>query len=195
MTAMVRLPLRHSQHTDTNANADPDEILRLQGVSWMKRKIIASVTITLYTKHYIDDDGKEHIDIQQVGTGGFKGNFEPRILDWEERERNDSVFGYVRGRTRRLKVEEIEDEWQKEGWSEDTFEHGAIESHVWSDTPKSNTSWTANQVRTVFNREDKIMNIVVSEMGIHGEGRGTKACQESTFYGARWRRHQEDACL
>lgn len=126
--------------------ADPDEILRLQGVSWVKRRIIASVTITLYTKHYIPEDGIERIDIQQVGTGGFKGNFEERILNWEEHDKNDSLFGYVVGKSKRLKVEEIEDEWQREGWSEDTFEHGAIRSLVWSDTPKSKTTWTGDQV-------------------------------------------------
>ena len=54
--------------------ADPDEILRLQGVPWMKRKIIASITITLYVKHYTDDEGKEHIDIKQIGTGGIGGS-------------------------------------------------------------------------------------------------------------------------
>ena len=116
----------------------------------MKRKIIGSVTITLYTKHYTPEDGKEHIDIQQIGTGGFKGNFEPRVLDWTDREKSDNIFGHVIGRTRRLKVEEIEDEWQREGWSEDTAEEGAIQSLVWSDTAKSGTTWTADQVSCAF---------------------------------------------
>ena len=54
-------------------------------MSWFMRKLIASVTITLYVKHYKDDDGVEHIDIEQIGTGGFKGNFEPRQIDGQVR--------------------------------------------------------------------------------------------------------------
>ena len=50
------------------------------------RKLIASVTITLYVKHYKDDNGVEHIDIEQIGTGGFKGNYEERQLDGQVRK-------------------------------------------------------------------------------------------------------------
>ncbi len=74
---------------------DTDEILRLQGVSWFMRKLISSVTITLYVKQYKDANGDEHIDIEQIGTGGFKGNYEQRILTWSEREADDRVFGPV----------------------------------------------------------------------------------------------------
>ena len=49
----------------------------------------------LYVKHYTDDEGKEHIDIEQVGTGGIKGNNERRILDWTFRNFDDSLFGFV----------------------------------------------------------------------------------------------------
>ncbi|KAG6878645.1 hypothetical protein C0993_001168 [Termitomyces sp. T159_Od127] len=42
-----------------------DEILRLQGVSWFKRKAISLGTITLKVKHYKDDEGIEHVDIDQ----------------------------------------------------------------------------------------------------------------------------------
>lgn len=50
------------------------------------------------------------------------------------------------GKSRRLKVEDVEYEWHKENWSADTYEHGAIESYVESDTPKSGTKWVADQV-------------------------------------------------
>lgn len=74
---------------------DSDEILRLQGISWWMRKVIANITLTLYIKHYKDDDGVEHIDIRQVGTGGFEGNKEDRMLDWTDRATEDPVFGPV----------------------------------------------------------------------------------------------------
>ncbi|KAH8120209.1 LCCL domain-containing protein [Phellopilus nigrolimitatus] len=121
-------------------------ILRLQGISWVKRKIIASITITLYAKHYKDAEGNEHIDIEQIGTGGFKGNFEQRALTWQAREVDDPVFGHVVGKSRRIKVEEVEDEWQKDGWLPDTFEHSAIQTLNESDTPKSGTTWIADQI-------------------------------------------------
>lgn len=92
---------------------DTDELLRLQGIGWVKRKIIARMTLTLYVKHYKvgaehkrvsrqanvwafqDDEGNEHIDIEQVGSGGFGGNKEQRLLTWQERPVEDPVFGPV----------------------------------------------------------------------------------------------------
>ena len=78
------------------------------------RRLISMSTLTLYVKHYKvsldrfiserkilnaftpqDDEGREHIDIQQVGSGGFKGNFEERTLTWAERRLEDPVFGPV----------------------------------------------------------------------------------------------------
>ena len=46
-------------------------------------------------KHYKDDSGVEHIDIDQTLTGGIKGTSENRTLDWTERPNNDHVFGDV----------------------------------------------------------------------------------------------------
>jgi hypothetical protein len=45
-----------------------------------------------------------------------------------------------------LKVDEIENEFLRDGWLPDTVESGAINSYVKSDTPKSNTTWVAEQV-------------------------------------------------
>ena len=48
-----------------------DEILRLQGISWLKRTAIAAATLTLHVKHYKDDQEVEQIDIEQTLTGGI----------------------------------------------------------------------------------------------------------------------------
>jgi hypothetical protein len=45
-----------------------------------------------------------------------------------------------------VKVDEIENEFLRDGWLPDTVESGAINSYVKSDTPKSNTTWVAEQV-------------------------------------------------
>ena len=99
-------------------------------------------------KHYKDDDNVEHVDIDQtLSPGGIKGTKEIRTLDWVSRESEDHIFGPVVGRSRRLKVEDVEDEWLKKDWLPDTIEHGVINSVAESDTPKSGTTWIAEQVR------------------------------------------------
>lgn len=47
-------------------SGDTDQILALQGVGWLKRKAISMGTVTLDIKHYKDDAGIEHVDIDQV---------------------------------------------------------------------------------------------------------------------------------
>jgi hypothetical protein len=120
--------------------------LRLQGISWLTRRAIALATITLYVKHY-KDDGVEHIDILQTLTGGISATQENRIMDWAFREHQDHLFGAVLGRSRRVKLDQIDNDFLRNGWLPDTEEHGAINSYVKSDTPKSGTTWTAEQVR------------------------------------------------
>jgi hypothetical protein len=49
-------------------------------VPWWKRIIINRATITLDVKHYKDDGGIEHIDIDQTLTGGLKGEFRLHVF-------------------------------------------------------------------------------------------------------------------
>ena len=86
----VNLPTQNKSLSD-----DSDEILRLQGVSWFTRKIIASSSVYLEIKHYKDDEGVEHIDIKQVATPGGITTEELRTLDWSVRPHDDRVFGKV----------------------------------------------------------------------------------------------------
>ena len=130
---------------------DTDEILRLQGVSWWMRSAISLATVTLYVKHYKDESGVEHIEIDQRLTGGIPGTFENRTLDWTPREHNDSLFGPVVGKSRRVKLDEIDNEFLRKGWLQDTEQHGAINAYAQSDTPKSGTTWTADQVQFRLN--------------------------------------------
>ncbi|KAF9475633.1 hypothetical protein BDN70DRAFT_883520 [Pholiota conissans] len=127
--------------------SDPrtDTILQLQGVGWFKRKVIAVGTVTLFIKHYKDDVGVEHIDIDQTITGGIPGTREERTLWWKERESEDSIFGAVIGKSRRVKVDELDIPFLQENWTEDTRDAGVVQSYVESNTPKSGTTWIANQ--------------------------------------------------
>jgi len=122
-----------------------DPILALQGVGWLKRTAISLGTVTLHVKHYKDDDGVEHIDIDQTITGGIPGTSEERTLTWQERENEDHVFGSVIGKSRRVKVDVLAIDFLKEGWTPDTIEHGVVQAHAESNTQKSGTTWIANQ--------------------------------------------------
>lgn len=122
-----------------------DTILSLQGVGWLKRKAINYGTVTLAVKHFKDDEGVEHINIDQTITGGIPGTSEVRTLWWKEKENEDHVFGFVIGKSRRVKASELDIPFLTQGWTEDTLEHGLVQSYVESDTPKSGIVWIANQ--------------------------------------------------
>jgi hypothetical protein len=124
---------------------DTDAILKAQGVGWFLRKAIGAASITLDIKHYKDDDRVEHIDIVQTLTGGIPGTTELRILWWKEKEHEDAIFGSVIGKSRRVKAEELQDEYLTKGWTADTYDHGLVQSYAESNTPKSGITWIANQ--------------------------------------------------
>ena len=71
-------------------------------------------------------------------------------MDWTFRENSDYLFGPVLGRSRRVRLDEIDDEFLRKGWLPDTVEHGAINAYAKSDTPKSNRTWFADQVCQPF---------------------------------------------
>lgn len=126
---------------------DTDDILKLQGVSWFKRRAISMFTLTLVVKHYTDDAGVEHIDIAQTLSGGIPGTDEDRILDWEERIESDDIFGAVVAQSKRVKLEEVEDEFLNSGWTEDTVQDGTVLAVAWSDPEKNSLTWRAELVR------------------------------------------------
>ena len=105
-------------------------------------------TVTLDVKHYKDGEGIEHIDIDQTTTGGIPGTAEKRTLSWKETAKKDPLFGDIIGKSRRTKIEVLQEEFLKRNWTRDTLEYGVVQSYVESDTPKSGTTWIANQVRS-----------------------------------------------
>ena len=125
---------------------DNDEILRLQGVGWMTRKAISIATLYLDVRHFTED-GIEQIVIDQTITGGIKGTKEHRRFDWVERPHEDHIFGPVLGKSNRLTLDEIEQDWLKQDWLEESFLDGKIiYTRATSDTEKSGRTWTAQQV-------------------------------------------------
>lgn len=98
-TACSQNNLQNKQLSDSS-----DEILRLQGVSWVTRKLIGLATITLYILHSkakpeppsdSASDEVERIDIESIGTGGLTST-ENRVLNWVDQATNSPIFGHTR---------------------------------------------------------------------------------------------------
>ncbi|KAL0578596.1 hypothetical protein V5O48_003387 [Marasmius crinis-equi] len=130
--------------------SDPhDDILAAQGIGWITRKAIGIATITVYVKHYKDEQGVEHIDIEEKLTGGIQGTPEKRTLYWKERQTSDQIFGELMEKSRRvtdLSIVEPDDEWFKGNWTADSLEYGLVQCCDESHTPKSGKTWIGNQL-------------------------------------------------
>jgi hypothetical protein len=130
-------------------------------VGWLTRKAIGLATVTLHIKEYEDDEGKTHVDIQQMATGGVKGTTENRTLDNTFREHSDWLFGNVKGRTGWVASKaEITDEFLLKGWedAQTEFVVGYVES--------LDRGWTATQVwgfQEVNGERRYARNIVVAK--------------------------------
>ncbi|KAJ7824483.1 hypothetical protein B0H13DRAFT_1517949, partial [Mycena leptocephala] len=101
-------------------------------------------TVTLSIKPYKNEEGIEKIDIDQTITSGIPGTREERTLSWTEHNSEESLFGFVAGKSRRCKVSELHDEFLKKNWTVETLEHG-VQSYVVSNTAKSKKMWITTQ--------------------------------------------------
>ncbi|KAF9010369.1 hypothetical protein BDZ89DRAFT_1047630 [Hymenopellis radicata] len=129
--------------TSNNTLSDSmDEILSLQGVSWIKRKAISAASVTLHIKHYTDADGIERIDIERKGPGG-NTTTEDRVLTWTDKHADNPLLGPVIAKSRRVKIDELSGaDFLKTGWTDETLEHGLIQLCVQSE---GKTSWVLVQ--------------------------------------------------
>lgn len=120
-----------------------DPVLKMQGVGWLVRQAASYSTITVKMAQYARaEDGVVCLDVDQVSTGGIRST-EERVLNWEWFEKNDRIWGKVRGKARIIKLSELEaDDYLKSGWAQDCVEGDVIEMQVDSLTD----TWTAQQV-------------------------------------------------
>lgn len=103
---------------------------------------------TIYqTVNHIKEDGVEKITVDQVLSGGVGSSTEVRILDWEEREHDDKLFGPLLTRTERVKPQDLKNEHLKQGWEAAVQEAGVVHTSGQSDTSKSGRTWIAEMVR------------------------------------------------
>ncbi|KAK3310642.1 uncharacterized protein B0T15DRAFT_44448 [Chaetomium strumarium] len=138
-----------------SSNVEPG--LALQGIGWVTRKAVTMATVTLHVKQFVAPPSPPadpaspavtHIEIEQTGTGGFKGTTEKRCLDYTFREHSDWLFGHVKGQTKFVAAEEVQDEFLKSGWLEGDDEKGGPngETHVLSYVESLDNGWTATQI-------------------------------------------------
>jgi hypothetical protein len=62
------------------------------GLGWLQRKGIAMGTTTLTSKHYTDDSGVEHLDIENHLTGWHTGHPRRTHFSWRRNEAQRYAF-------------------------------------------------------------------------------------------------------
>jgi hypothetical protein len=152
--------------------------LALQGIGWMTRKMVGLATVTLNTMQYTGPpsppgEGADvtHIEIEQTGTGGMKGSTEKRCLDMVFRDHSDWLFGSVRGQSKWIKAEEIDDAFLKSSdWLEGDEEKGGPngETHILSYVESYDNGWTATQIwgfQLVGGERKHVRHVVIAKGG------------------------------
>jgi hypothetical protein len=78
------------------------------------------------------------------------GTNESRTFSGLPREHTDYLFGDVTGLSKRVKADEIAEEFLSKGWTKDTLEEekGIIFTTASSKTETTGKTWTADQVGT-----------------------------------------------
>lgn len=113
-------------------------------MSWSLRTIIYYATIYHDVNHRVED-GVEKLTIHQVLSGGAGSSDDERILDWEERAKDDSLYGPILTRSKRAQPQDVENDYLKNGWIDDG--NGVVLTFGLSDTEKSGRQWSAETVR------------------------------------------------
>lgn len=116
-------------------------VLKMQRVNWMVRQAVAYSALDVTLKQYVNEEGRHCLDQEQLSTGGVK-NFEDRVMDWEPTVKHNWIWGEVNGRSRYVALSELEDEYLKSGWSQDTIEGEVVEVYAESVTD----TWSATQI-------------------------------------------------
>ncbi|KAJ7743487.1 hypothetical protein DFH07DRAFT_964124 [Mycena maculata] len=128
-----------------NALSDSaDDLLARQGVSNpdLRRSIMHGV---LSFNHYTDDDGSERIWVaQEIERQGLLVD-EERMLDWQERSRDDPAFGPIISKIRRITTHGLEPRFLRAGWTPDTLKYGVLHYHVRKDTALGGRPWTTSE--------------------------------------------------
>lgn len=115
------MPKTNARLQNSTLSESSDAILKMQGVNWLTRKVIGMATITLTMDQCIDEATKDILlDIESQPSGGMPASQEKRVLNWQPVELNHPLFGNIRGKSRQVKVSELEDAYLSSGWEDGT---------------------------------------------------------------------------
>ncbi|KJZ76594.1 hypothetical protein HIM_03930 [Hirsutella minnesotensis 3608] len=146
----------------------PDEGLALQGIGFLLRKTIGLATITITVKEYegppkppsTADGTFTHIDFEQSASG-LSSTKEERCLDNQPRSHSDWLFGDVEGRSRFVRLADVDDAFLSKGW-----DGAADQDFVHSRGVNEKNGWEATQVwgfQTVNGERRFCRNILITK--------------------------------
>ncbi|KAF7550963.1 hypothetical protein G7Z17_g5379 [Cylindrodendrum hubeiense] len=126
----------------------PEPVLSLQGINYFTRKGICLSTINIEIKQYIalplppstSTDEVTHLNTTQWST--LNSTQEDRCFDNTMRDHSDWIFGAVKGLTRWVSLEEIEDEFLKKDW----LVEGEGKTLIFSFAESQGNGWDATQI-------------------------------------------------
>ncbi|OJD32281.1 lccl domain-containing protein [Diplodia corticola] len=93
-----------------------DDVMALQGLSWVKVKTLAIISVTETYRQYVDEKQVTHVDVTPTVTGGFKGQVSSYVVDGIARTREIAEFGEVVESSRWSDLTDVDDEYLREGW-------------------------------------------------------------------------------
>ncbi|QMW42552.1 hypothetical protein G4B11_005876 [Aspergillus flavus] len=101
---------------DNGLSNNLDAVFKLQGISWIIRKVISASTATLKITQGSDEDDDspscaptEWMKLEPALAGGLEGTPEKRLLTWAKFEHNDNLFGRVIIRSHYVSGQRTED--------------------------------------------------------------------------------------
>ncbi|KGO41359.1 Calycin [Penicillium expansum] len=114
--------LNGSWAVNDNLSESSADILKVQGVNWLTRKVIAMANVTLTIDQRKDENGEILFDIDNKPSGGLPATQEKRVLNWKPVELTHGLFGNIRGRSRICKLADLDDDYLRQGWEDGTEE-------------------------------------------------------------------------
>ncbi|KAF4585792.1 LCCL domain-containing protein [Ophiocordyceps camponoti-floridani] len=158
-----------TMNKELSDSAEPG--LVLQGIGLLIRKGIGLTTISLSIEQYegsprppsTAEGPVMRIDTTSSATG-FTSTSERRCVDDVRREHSDWLFGTVEGRSHWIQLDDVDDEFLKEGW---VFADGEDKTLLRAIGVNKTAGWTATQTWgfQMINGERRYCRNVVIEKG------------------------------
>ncbi|KAL6415868.1 hypothetical protein AUP68_00073 [Ilyonectria robusta] len=146
----------------------PEPVLSLQGIGYLTRKGICMSTIHIEMKQFTapplppskETDPVTHINTTQ--SSSLNSTQEDRCFDNIMRDHSDWIFGAVKGLSRWVSLDEIEDEFLKKDW----LVEGEGKTLIFNYAESQGNGWDATQVwgfQTVNNERRYCRRVLVTK--------------------------------